>query len=215
MRVHDEQAKGTQCGERGHERGDGAILGGVRERDDDLWVGILASSHPRVFCAGADLKCISKGERIETKKGGFMGLVKFPLTKPLIAAVDGKALAGGMELVLSCDLVVAAQQAMFGLPEVKRSLVAAAGGLFRLPRLVPQSVAVEMCLTGDPITATRAHELGLVNAITEQGKALEGAMQLAERIVVNAPLACREAKACIADMQFMDEEEAFARAKLP
>mmetsp|Transcript_12512 Transcript_12512/g.20240 ORF Transcript_12512/g.20240 Transcript_12512/m.20240 type:complete len:257 (+) Transcript_12512:418-1188(+) len=178
----------------------------IFEKDENLWVGIIASSHQKVFCAGADLKAISKNESVFTAKGGFAGLVHFPRTKPLIAAVDGAALAGGCEIVLACDLVVASKNARFGVPEVKRSLVAAAGGLFRLPRKLPRAIAMEMLLTGDPIPAQRMHELGFVNALTEKGGALEGAISLAKRIEVNAPLAVREARrVSLETMQATDE----------
>lgn len=170
------------------------------EADDDLWIGIVESSHPKTFSAGADLKSVNKGENIMTAKGGFAGIVAFPRTKPLIAAVDGNALAGGCEIVLACDLVVASKKAVFGVPEVKRSLIPAAGGLFRLPRKLPHSVAMELMLTGDPMTVERAYQLGLVNEITkEEGReaVIKAALALAERITVNAPLAVREAKACV------------------
>mmetsp|Transcript_106898 Transcript_106898/g.312535 ORF Transcript_106898/g.312535 Transcript_106898/m.312535 type:complete len:263 (+) Transcript_106898:65-853(+) len=169
------------------------------EADDDLWIGIIESTHPKVFCAGADLKAVSKRENIVTKKGGFAGLVGFPRTKPLIAAVDGMALAGGCEIVLACDLVVASTKAVFGVPEVKRSLIPAAGGLFRLPMKIPHAVAMELILTGDPIPCARARELGLVNEVVEPGRenVLNAALKLAERVTVNAPLAVREAKACV------------------
>merc|ERR1719456_656380 len=140
------------------------------EGDDDLWIGIIESNHPKTFCAGADLKSINKGEPVFSSKGGFAGLVQFPRTKPLIAAVDGLALAGGCEIVLSCDLVVASKKAQFGVPEVKRSLIPAAGGLFRLPRKIPQNIAMELILTGEPITVERAQSLGLVNQVVEEGR---------------------------------------------
>ena len=125
------------------------------ESDDSAWVAILAANGP-VFSAGADLKSVSSGKGIETEKGGFAGLVRYPRTKPLIAAVDGAALAGGLEIVLACDLVVASSTARFGIPEVKRSLIAGAGGLFRLPASIARNVAMELALTGDPISAERA-----------------------------------------------------------
>lgn len=168
------------------------------EADNDLWVGIIESSHPKTFCAGADLKAINKGENIQTVKGGFAGIVAFPRTKPLI--VDGNALAGGYEIVLACDLFVASKKAVLGVPEVKRSLIPAAGGLFRLPRKLPHAVAMELMLTGDPMTVERAYQLGLVNQICEgEGReaVMQAALALAERITVNAPLAVREAKACV------------------
>src|SRR6476659_8703512 len=130
------------------------------EADDDVWVGILTGARTEegyIFSAGADLKAINSGDaaRLATKRGGFGGFVKRERAKPVIAAVDGPALAGGTELVLACDLVVASEKATFGVPEVKRALVAAAGGLFRLPRKLPRNVAMECILTGDPISAER------------------------------------------------------------
>jgi len=179
------------------------------EADDDLWIGIVASSHPKVFCAGADLKAISSGERIFTEKGGFAGVVQYPRKKPLIAAVDGAALAGGCEIVLACDLVVASKASRFGVPEVKRSLVAAAGGLFRLPRKLPNAIAMELLLTGDPMPAERMYSFGFVNVLTEPGKALGGAMDMAKRIEVNAPLAVREARNVSLATTFMEDKDAF------
>ena len=165
------------------------------EADDDIWLGIVAGNGP-VFCAGADLKAIASGQagELQTKRGGFAGIATRERTKPLIAAVDGPALAGGTEIVLSCDLVVASTNAKFGIPEVKRSLVAAAGGLFRLPRALPLNIAMEAALTGDPISAERAAHFGLVNELVEPGKAKEAALALAERISANAPLAVRESR---------------------
>lgn len=165
------------------------------EADDDIWLGIVTGNGP-VFCAGADLKAIASGQagELQTKRGGFAGIATRERTKPLIAAVDGPALAGGTEIVLSCDLVVASTNAKFGIPEVKRSLVAAAGGLFRLPRALPLNIAMEAALTGDPISAERAAHFGLVNELVEPGKAKEAALALAERISANAPLAVRESR---------------------
>jgi enoyl-CoA hydratase len=165
------------------------------EADDGTWVGILTGVPP-VFCAGADLKAINSGNAggLSTKKGGFGGIVQRERTKPIIAAVDGPALAGGTEIVLSCDLVVASTTATFGVPEVKRSLVAGAGGLFRLGRKIPLNVAMELALTGDPIDATRAHHFGLVNRLVEPGGALEAAIALAEQVCANAPVAVRESR---------------------
>ena len=180
------------------------------EADDELWIGIVASALKRVFCAGADLKAISKREVISTEKGGFAGIVKYPRTKPLIAAVDGAALAGGCEIVLACDLVVASHSATFGVPEVKRSLVPAAGGLFRLPFKLPHALAMEMILTGDPISADKAHRYGLVNEVVLPGEALHGALRLADRICENAPLAVRESKFLIDKTRFADDEQGFA-----
>jgi enoyl-CoA hydratase len=180
------------------------------EADDGVWVGVLAGEGP-VFSAGADLKAIAAGKAAElnTRKGGFGGIVKYPRTKPLIAAVDGPALAGGTEMVLACDLVVASKRASFGLPEVKRSLVAAAGGLIRLPQVLPRNIALEVALTGDPIDAARCYEFGLVNELVDEGKALEAALALAERIVANAPLAVRETRRILLASQFISEDDAW------
>ena len=161
------------------------------EEDNDLWTGILCGNGP-VFSAGADLKAISAGElNLATKRGGFGGIVARERTKPLIAAVDGPALAGGTELALACDLIVASTVARFGLPEVKRSLIASAGGLVRLPRVLPKNIAMQMALTGEPISAEQAHLFGMVNVLTEEGEALDKAILLAEQINKNAPLAVR------------------------
>jgi enoyl-CoA hydratase len=165
------------------------------EDDPEVWVGILTHVGP-VFSAGADLKAIAAGQAntLQTKRGGFAGLVQRERTKPLIAAVDGPALAGGCEISLSCDLVVASTAARFGLPEVKRSLVAAAGGLFRLPRMLPRRIALEIGITGEPIDAERAYHFGLVNRLCEPGQAFDTAVELAELINQNAPLAVRETR---------------------
>jgi enoyl-CoA hydratase len=165
------------------------------EADDSIWVGIL-TGEPPVFCAGADLKEINSGNAasLQTERGGFGGIVRRERTKPVIAAVDGPALAGGTEIVLSCDLVVASSTATFGIPEVKRSLVAAAGGLFRLGRKIPLNVAMELALSGDPIDATAAHHHGLVNRLCEPEQALDVAIALAEQICANAPVAVRETR---------------------
>src|SRR4051812_16348122 len=177
------------------------------EDDPETWVGVVAGEGP-VFSAGADLKAIAAGQAgdLQTERGGFGGIARRERTKPLIAAVDGPALAGGCEIALACDLIVASRAAAFGLPEVKRSLAAVAGGLFRLPRTLPPKIAMEVVLTGDPITAERAHELGMVNDLVEQGDALKGATALAERISANAPLAVRESRAIVAAAQTTDDE---------
>jgi enoyl-CoA hydratase len=179
----------------------GAVAQGIEEGidqiegDDSVWVGII-TGEPPVFCAGADLKEINSGNAaaLATAKGGFAGIVQRERTKPIIAAVDGPALAGGTEIVLSCDLVVASTTATFGIPEVKRSLVAGAGGLFRLGRKIPLNIAMELTLTGDPIDAARAHHFGLVNRLVEPGEALDAAVALAEQICANAPVAVRESR---------------------
>ena len=177
------------------------------EADDALWLGILTGVPP-VFSAGADLKEINAGRAasLATARGGFAGIANRERTKPIIAAVDGPALAGGTEITLSCDLIVASTTATFGIPEVKRCLVAAGGGLFRLPRKVPFNIAMELALTGDPIDATRAHHFGLVNHLAEPGQALEVAKELARRIEANAPVAVRASRQVI--LAAMTEDEA-------
>ncbi len=168
------------------------------EADDDAWVGIITGAKTEkgyIFCAGADLKAIGVDPgSLMTERGGFGGIVKRERTKPIIAAVDGPALAGGTEIVLSCDLVVASQTATFGIPEVKRNLVAGAGGLFRLPRKIPRNIAMECALTGDPISAARAESFGLVNVLCDEGGALAAAKELAARVTKSAPLAVRESR---------------------
>jgi enoyl-CoA hydratase len=179
----------------------GAVAKGIEEAidrleaDDSIWVGIL-TGEPPVFCAGADLKEINSGNAgsLATSRGGFAGFVQRERTKPVIAAVDGPALAGGTEIVLAADLVVASTNATFGIPEVKRSLVAGAGGLFRLGRKIPLNIAMELTLTGDPIDATRAHHFGLVNRLVDPGQALDEAIKLAEQVCANAPVAVRESR---------------------
>src|SRR5918993_5504948 len=191
----------------------GAVAQGIEEAidrieaDDGIWVGIL-TGEPPVFCAGADLKEINAGNAasLQTKRGGFGGIVQRERTKPIIAAVDGPALAGGTEIVLACDLVVASTTATFGIPEVKRSLVAAAGGLFRLGRKLPLNLAMELALTGDPIAAEQAFHHGLVNRLVEPGKALDGAMALAEQVTANAPVAVRESRKVVLAATNADDE---------
>ncbi|HWE57299.1 MAG TPA: crotonase/enoyl-CoA hydratase family protein [Acidimicrobiales bacterium] len=190
------------------------------EADDALWLGILTGVPP-VFCAGADLKEINAGRAgdLNTKRGGFAGITSRERTKPIIAAVDGRALAGGTEICLACDLIVASTSAQFGIPEVKRCLVAAGGGLFRLPRKIPFNIAMELALTGDPIEAERAHQFGLVNYLCEPGQALATAMELAQRIEANAPVAVRASRRVVLAAATEDEAtgwrmsgEAFAEA---
>jgi enoyl-CoA hydratase len=177
------------------------------EAKDEIWLGII-TGEPPVFCAGADLKEINAGRAatLATARGGFGGVAQRERTKPLIAAVDGPALAGGTEIVLACDLVVASTTATFGIPEVKRSLVAAAGGLFRLGRKLPMNMAMEMTLTGDPIAAEQAFHHGLVNRLVEPGKALDGAMALAEQVTANAPVAVRESRKVVLAATNADDE---------
>lgn len=179
------------------------------EADDETWVTVLTGAGT-VFCAGADLKAISSGDAagLNTQRGGFAGIVRRERTKPVIAAVDGRAFAGGCEIALACDLIVASTAAEFGLPEVKRSLVAAGGGLFRLPQALPPKIAMELVLTGDPIKAERAYDLGMVNELVEAGQAVDAAVALAERICVNAPLAVRESRGVVLKALGVEEEKA-------
>ena len=167
--------------------------------------------HP-VFCAGADLKEVQggRGDGVFTGRGGFGGFVTRARSKPVIAAVDGPALAGGAELVLAADLVVASHRAAFGIPEVKRCLIAGAGGLFRLARKIPENVAMECALTGDPISAERAQRVGLVNELVEDGQAVDAALALAERIIANSPLAVRESRRVLLATSRLGDEESFA-----
>ncbi len=180
------------------------------EDDPDLWLGVLTHAGD-VFSAGADLKAINEGRggELGTAKGGFGGITARTRTKPIIAAVDGPALAGGTEIVLACDLVVASTAASFGIPEVKRSLVAGAGGLFRLPRALPPKIALELGLTGDPISAERAYHFGLVNELCEPGQAFDTAMALAARIEANAPIAVRETRRLMLELRDADDETGF------
>lgn len=160
---------------------------------DDLSVGVITGAGG-TFCAGMDLKGFARGERPVVEGRGFAGLVKQPPRKPLIAAVEGYALAGGFEMVLSCDLVVASREAKLGLPEVKRGLTAAAGGLLRLQTRIPYHLAMELVLTGRMWPATEAAEVHLVNRLAEKGEALEVALELAAEVAANAPLALAASK---------------------
>jgi enoyl-CoA hydratase len=170
------------------------------DRRPDLRLGILTGAG-QTFCAGMDLKAFLRGENPRVEGRGLLGLAFTPPKKPLIAAVEGYALAGGFEVVLVCDLVVAARNAQFGLPEAKRGLAAAAGGLIRLPRLIPQRIAMEAALTGDMISAERLHHFGLINALVEPGQAMEEAMRLARKILANAPLAVAASKRVIVEQR--------------
>jgi enoyl-CoA hydratase len=178
------------------------------EDDPDLWCGILTGG-PTVFSAGADL---GAGVGDPTPRGGLVGLINRRRTKPLIAAVEGYALGGGMELVLSCDLVVASTTAAFGLPEARRGLMPDFGGAFRVAKLLPPNVARELLLTTDELSATRAERLGFVNVLTEPGGALEAAAVLAERICDHAPVAIRESLAVVNAEIVGDETDAWARS---
>lgn len=159
----------------------------VLEDSPDLWAGILTGT-ALAFSAGSD---VTSGRRIATERGGEYGIIRREHSTPVIAAVEGMALGGGLEMVLSCDLVVASRTARFGLPEVRIGVVPTCAGLFRAPRAMPLNLARELILTGDPITAERAYAAGLVNVLTEPGEAVDGAFALAERIAANAPLSVR------------------------
>ena len=182
------------------------------EADADIWAVVLTGAGSLAFSAGADLKDVSagRGDELWTERGGFGGFVFAARSKPWIAAVNGPALAGGCELALACDLIVAVPGASFGLPEVKRALAAIAGGLFRLPRALPQRIALEMIATGEPISAERAHALGMVNHLAPADGLLDAALKLAGRITVNAPVAVRESLAVA--RRALDLDDAALRA---
>jgi enoyl-CoA hydratase len=186
------------------------------EANDDLLIGVITGNGP-AFCAGADLKVLSQVDTNAmpalTKRGHFAGFVNRERTKPVIAAVNGPAVAGGFEIVLACDLVVATTTAVFGLPEVKRSLLAFAGGVFRSPRALPLNVAMEMALTGEPIDVQRAYSLGFVNRIVEPGKLLDEALALANGITANAPLAVREIRQIVRGAVHHDDHAQFLAAR--
>jgi enoyl-CoA hydratase len=189
-----------------------AVAAAVDELDarDDLVVGVITGAGG-TFCAGADLKALAAGERSGIPGRGFCGITETPPAKPLIAAVEGFALGGGTELALACDLIVAAETATFGLPETKRGLIAAGGGLVRLPRRIPYTVAMQYALTGEPLPAKRAHELGMVNELTATGEALEGALALARQIAANGPLAVRASKQIVVESADWTADEAWER----
>jgi enoyl-CoA hydratase len=178
------------------------------ESRDDITLGIITGAGG-TFSAGMDLKAFLRGEDVTLPGRGLAGICQAPPRKPLIAAVEGWALAGGCEVVLACDLVVAAEDARFGIPEVKRGLAAGAGGLLRLPQRIPRQIAMELALTGDPLDAPDAHRYGLVNRLTAPGEALAGARELAARIVVNGPLALAASKQIIAACGAWPADEAF------
>lgn len=180
------------------------------DAEDDLRVGVLTGAGG-TFCAGMDLKAFVRGERPVVGDRGFAGVTRRPPAKPLIAAVEGYALAGGFELVLACDLVVAAEGATFGIPEVKRGLVAAAGGLLRLPTRIAYHQAMELALLGNHIPAGRARELGLVNRIVPDGTALDAAIALAGEIAANGPLAVAASKEIVASVGGWPADEVWDR----
>ncbi|MCW0213226.1 MAG: crotonase/enoyl-CoA hydratase family protein [Pseudonocardia sp.] len=180
------------------------------DADPELRVGILTGAGG-TFCAGMDLKAFVRGEKPIVEGRGFAGLVERGPDKPLIAAVEGYALAGGFEIVLGCDLIVAAETATFGIPEVKRGLVAAGGGLLRLPKRIAYHQAMELALLGNHIPATRAYELGLVNRLVPEGTALEAALTLAAEISANGPLAVAASKKIVANVFAWAEDEMWER----
>jgi enoyl-CoA hydratase/carnithine racemase len=180
------------------------------DADPELSVGVLTGAG-KGFSAGMDLKAFVAGERPHVGDRGFAGITRRAADKPLIAAIEGFAVAGGLEIALSCDLIVAASDARLGIAEVKRGLVAAAGALIRLPKRIPYHAAMELALTGEFIDGARAHQLGLVNRATEPGKALDTALELAEQIAQNAPLALKASKQIVSQAQNWHEQEAWRR----
>jgi enoyl-CoA hydratase/carnithine racemase len=188
------------------------LAAALDELDDstDLGVGVLTGAG-KGFSAGMDLKAFVAGERPWVGDRGFAGIVQRASRKPLIAAIEGFGVAGGLEVALACDLIVAARGAKLGIPEVKRSLVAAAGALRRLPQRLPYGVAMELALTGDPIDAERAYELGLVNRLAEPGGAVDAALELAAAIARNGPLALEATKATLQQQADWTEAEFWQR----
>lgn len=185
------------------------------EADDEVWVAILTGEGGEAFCAGADLKEVSEGRmrHLFTPDGQFAGFVKHPRNKIWIAAIEGFAVAGGFEIALACDMIVASDTSVFALPEPARGIVAAAGGAYRLVRALPRAVAMELIVTGDRLTARRAAELGLVNHVTAFGNAVARATELASRICTNAPLAVRES-AALARRAFDGDDDALFDASI-
>ncbi len=179
--------------------------------DPECWVVILTGAGEKSFSAGMDLKAFAAGEgaSIMGLSGGFAGITQRTFPKPIIAAVNGTCLAGGCEIMLSCDLVVAAEHATFGIPEAKRGLVAGAGGLFRLPKRLPRAIALELGLTGNPIDARRAAQIGLINRVVPAERLIDEALALAEEIAENAPLAVYWTKRVMAEAGDLSEEEAW------
>ena len=180
------------------------------DSDDTVTVGILTGEGGH-FCSGMDLKAFVKGERIELPGRGLGGIIETPPKKPVIAAVEGFALAGGFEIALACDLIVAADNAQFGLPEVKRGLMAGSGGLLRLPQRIPRHIAMQYALTGDMMLANEARQWGLVNLLTLPGEALSGAKTLAQKIAANAPLAVSVSKQVVSDSLHWPADERWQR----
>jgi enoyl-CoA hydratase len=206
MTIHRPEARNAMDQATAH-----ALADALDELDarDDLRLGVITGGGG-TFCSGMDLKGFLRGERPSVEGRGFGGLTERPPRKVLIAAVEGYALAGGFELVLACDLVVASRAAKFGLPEVKRGLVASAGGLMRLPRRIPFHVAMEYALTGDMLDAERAQSYGLVNRLSESGQALDEALKFAAVVAANGPLAVATSKRIVTESADWSREEMFA-----
>jgi len=191
----------------------GAVAAGLEaaveqiELDPDLWAAVLTGAGPHAFCAGADLKEVAPGRSatLSTEQGGFAGFVRARRKKLWIAAAQGHALAGGLELLLACDLAVVAEAATLGLPEVKRSLIAAAGGAFRLPHALPRAIALQVIATGEPITAACAAQFGLVNEVVPTANMQAAALALARTICANAPVAVQESLAIARRAADLDE----------
>lgn len=192
-----------------------ALESAMRELDQnaDLAVGVLTGAGG-VFSAGMDLSAFLRGERPVTVDGGFAGFAQRPPAKPLIAAVEGWALAGGFEMVLACDLVVAGAAAKFGLPEVKRGLVARGGGAFTLPQRIPRAIALEMLLTGDPMSTAELAAFGLINQVVPDGSAVNSAIMLAVRIAANAPLALAATKQIVVQSRDWWVRDSFVNQEL-
>ncbi len=176
------------------------------EADPEVWAAVLTAETGEqerpVFCAGADLSVIREtgtATTLDTERGGFAGFVFRERTKPIVVAVDGLATAGGLEIVLAADIVVATTRSAFGLAEVRRNLIAAAGGLFRLPRAIGRGPAMDAILTGEPIEARRAFDLGLVSRLVEPGAARDEALRVAGQIVAAAPLAVRASRRVVVE----------------
>ncbi|MHB8329147.1 MAG: enoyl-CoA hydratase-related protein, partial [Acidimicrobiales bacterium] len=191
-----------------------AAMGGAldaAEHDEDCWVVVLSGAGDKAFSAGMDLKAFASGQGAGIiDANGFASITRRSFPKPIIAAVNGAALAGGCEIMLACDLVVAADHATFGIPEVKRGLIAGAGGLIRLPTRLPRALALELALTGEPIDATRALQVGLINRVVPGGRLMDEALSLAELIADNAPLAVRLSKKVMLASADLAEADAWA-----
>jgi enoyl-CoA hydratase/carnithine racemase len=186
------------------------------EDDDELWVGVITGAGDVAFSAGADLKAIADGrlaDVVDVEPGGFAGVVRIPGRKPLIAAVNGAALAGGCEIALACDLIIAAEHARFGLPEVQRGIIAGAGGLQRLVHRIPPCRALELALTGRFMSASEALAVGMINEMVPGERLLLRALELAEQIAANAPVAVQESRAVMHTSLRATEDEAWHRAE--